>query len=512
MMAATFDPQQGTTLQMLLQGLTQQHFADCYIAGLTLDSRRVAAGDLFVATSGVNDHGLDFIESAIAGGAVAVVCESDPQWSVSRIEKLAVEITIPLILIPKLKQRVSLIAGRFYDQPSEKLTLIGVTGTNGKSTVCQLLAQALDSEKRRCAVIGTVGNGFPGALETTTHTTPDPISLQKLLADFLADGAATVVMEVSSHALSQYRAAALNFNVALLTNLSRDHLDYHPDMSAYAAAKQALFEMPNLECSVLNYDDAFGRELFKSNNENQQVVLYTLDAVRELPQGVAGWVRVGNIVQSVAGMQLNISTHLGDTVLTTSLLGRFNAANLAAVLALLLQQGWSLDRACKTLGGTATIPGRMECFGGGLQPLVVVDYAHTPDALEQVLNALRPHCEGQLIALFGCGGDRDQGKRSLMGEVSSRLSDKSILTDDNPRSEEGAEIIASIKSAIPSQHAVVVERNRAIAISHAIATATAGDIILVAGKGHETTQQVGDLKLPFSDQEQVSTALKESGR
>jgi len=513
MMAVALDPQQqGVSLQLLLRGMSQGPITNCYITGLTLDSRHVAAGDLFVATSGVSGHGLDFIDEALAHGAVAIVCESDLNWTESRIQKLTVEITAPLIIIPNLKRKVSLIAGRYYDQPSEKMSLIGVTGTNGKSTVCQLLAQALDGKKARCAVIGTLGNGFPDMLQPATHTTPDPISLQSLLATFFADGAECVAMEVSSHALSQHRVAALHFNVALLTNLSRDHLDYHQGMAAYAAAKQALFEMPNLDCAILNFDDAFGRKLAESLKGRHQIVLYTLDANRVLPKGVAGWVCVGNIKQTVTGMQLEISTHLGGLRLTTSLLGRFNAANLAAVLAVLLQQGWPLDKASDVLANLETVSGRMERFGGGQRPLVVVDYAHTPDALEQALKALRPHCEGRLICLFGCGGDRDQGKRPLMGAIASRLSDQIVLTDDNPRSEEGAAIIESIKAAIAPHHAVVVERNRAEAITQAVAKASAGDIILVAGKGHETTQQIGDLKLPFSDREHVANALNEIGR
>ncbi|MCF6280930.1 MAG: UDP-N-acetylmuramoyl-L-alanyl-D-glutamate--2,6-diaminopimelate ligase [Candidatus Polarisedimenticolaceae bacterium] len=508
-MTVALDQQQGCSLQMLLHGIGQEALPHCYVAGLTLDSRQVTAGDLFVATSGVAGHGLNFIDDALAHGAAAVICESDQNWPESRIKKLAAEITTPLIVVAQLKQQVSLIAGRFYAQPSESLSLIGVTGTNGKSTVCQLLAQVLDGEKSRCAVIGTLGNGFPGALQPSTHTTPDPISLQRLLAEYLADDAATVVMEVSSHALSQWRAAALHFNAALLTNLSRDHLDYHPDMAAYAAAKQRLFEMPNLDCALLNYDDAFGRELISTLKGDLPVVLYTLDPAVVPPADISGWVRVDSIEQSVAGMQLQISTHLGVVALTSALLGRFNAANLAAVLALLLQRGWRLEKAAKALSKVATIPGRMERYGGGQQPLVVVDYAHTPDALEQALLALRPHCDGRLICLFGCGGDRDRGKRSLMGAVASRLSDQIILTDDNPRSEDGAEIIREIRSAIAPQHPVIVERNRASAISQAIAMASAGDLILVAGKGHETSQQIGDLTLPFSDREQVASLLQE---
>lgn len=512
MMAVALDSQQGTSLQQLLQGMNPLPMVHCRITGLTLDSRQVAVGDLFVATSGVSGHGLDFIDEALARGAAAIVCESDLNWTESRIKKLALEITTPLITVPNLKQKVSRIAGHFYDHPSEKVSLIGVTGTNGKSTICQLLAQALDSKKARCAVIGTLGNGYPGALQPATHTTPEPISLQSLLAAFSADGAARVAMEVSSHALSQHRAAALHFNVALLTNLSRDHLDYHPDMAAYAAAKQSLFEMPNLDCAILNFDDAFGRKLAESLEGKHQIMLYSLDANRVLPKGIAGWVRVENIKQTITGMELEISTHLGRSRLTTPLLGRFNAANLAAVLAVLLQQGWSLDKAADVLANLETVLGRMERFGGGQRPLVVVDYAHTPDALEQALKALRPHCKGRLICLFGCGGDRDQGKRPLMGKVASRLSDQIILTDDNPRSEEGAVIIESIKAAIAPHHTVVVERNRAEAITQAITMASAGDIILVAGKGHETTQQIGDLKRPFSDREQVANALNEMER
>lgn len=501
--------QSGCSLKTLLHGMTQQIVPGCQVTGLTQDSRQVRAGDLFVATSGIISHGLDFVDDALSGGAVAILCESDAEWSEPKIEMLSKQITIPLLLIPELKQQVSQIAGRFYGQPSEALSLIGVTGTNGKSTICQLLAQVLDSETERCAVIGTLGNGFPDALQPTIHTTPDPISLQRLLAEYRAEGATTVAMEVSSHALSQWRAAALHFNVALLTNLSRDHLDYHQNMAGYAAAKQRLFEQAGLDCAVLNFDDAFGRELITALGATLQVVIYSLDPAMSPPEGITGWVRVDRIEQSAEGIRLQLSTHLGTAEMASPLFGRFNAANLAAALVLLLQRGWGVEKAVTALTRVTTIPGRMEHFGGGNLPLVVVDYAHTPDALEQALQALRPHSDGKLICLFGCGGDRDRGKRPLMGEVAARLSDRLVLTDDNPRSEDGGEIIDMIKSAIPQQTPVVVDRNRGRAIAQAIAMARSGDLILVAGKGHETTQQIGDLKLPFSDREQVAKLLHE---
>lgn len=504
------DLQQECRLSRLLAGLVES-VPECRISGMTLDSRAVRPGDLFIACSGVTGHGLDFVGDAATNGAVAIICETDAAWDEPRLQRLAQQLAIPLITVAGLKRQVSRIAGRFYHHPSEKLTVIGVTGTNGKSTVCQMLAQMLDLEKGRCAVIGTLGNGFPDALQPSTHTTPDPISLQCMLAGFQQQGAAAVAMEISSHALSQWRAAAVHFNFALLTNLSRDHLDYHQDMEDYAAAKQRLFEMPDLDCAVLNYDDSFGREVLQSLSPDLPIVLYSLDAAMQPPERAAGWVRVDQIKQNLNGMQLQLTTHLGSTELKSPLLGRFNAANLMAVLALLLQHGWSLQRVVERLAQVSTVPGRMERFGGEKQPLVVVDYAHTPDALEQVLQALRPHCGGRLICLFGCGGDRDRGKRPLMGEVAARLSDQLVLTDDNPRGEDGGRIIDEIKAAVPGQTSVLVERNRAHAIRQAIAMAKPDDLVLIAGKGHETTQLVGDLKLPFSDREQVAKVLSEMG-
>lgn len=480
------------------------------IAALTMDSRQVMSGSLFLACPGVAGHGLDFVEQAVAQGAVAVVCEPGASWDEARIERLSDECTIPVILLPGLRREISRIAGRFYGHPSDHMDVIGVTGTNGKSTVSHALAQVLNTEQR-CGLVGTLGNGFPDQLEQGTHTTPDPVSLQGLLADLLAQGAVAVAMEVSSHALSQFRTAAVNFNLALLTNLSRDHLDYHRDMADYAAAKQRLFEMPGLECAVLNYDDAFGREVLAGLPARVQAVIYTLDPKLTPPDGVAGWVCARKIEQSLTGMRIRFDSCWGNGELTTALLGRFNAANLMAVLAVLLQRGWDLPKALSHLAQVRTVPGRMERFGAKDQPLVVVDYAHTPDALEQVLLALRGHCSGRLICLFGCGGDRDKGKRPLMGQVASRLADQLVVTDDNPRSEDGGRIIEEILQGVPKGFPVFTVRNRAQAIEQAIALAKPGDLVLVAGKGHETTQQAGDLTLPFSDREQVARVLSQWG-
>jgi UDP-N-acetylmuramoyl-L-alanyl-D-glutamate--2,6-diaminopimelate ligase len=314
-------------------------------------------------------------------------------------------------------------------------------------------------------------------------------------------------MEVSSHALDQGRAAAVAFDCAIFTNLSRDHFDYHQTLENYANAKQRLFQMPGLKSVVLNLDDAFGRTLLESSTKGAKRLGYSLEAAAELPAGLDGWVRALSIDPTPQGMRIKVSTHLGEATLETKLIGRFNAANILAVLLVLLQRDWSLQRSVDVLSSLHTVPGRMELLGGGEKPSVVVDYAHTPDALEKALLALRTHSSGSLSVVFGCGGDRDRGKRPLMGELAERLADRVILTDDNPRSELSREIIQQILSGIKAPERVLVESDRSRAIFTAIANAAAGDLVLVAGKGHEDYQLVGDEVLHFDDREQVGIAL-----
>ncbi len=507
MMAAQLTHRQWYLSTLLSNRVRVKPSQDPVISSISLDSRTVVPGGLFLACAGDRHHGLDFVFQVLEQGAAAILCEPGGDWPQTQIDALATEIAVPLLSMEGLSQQVSQLAARFYGEPGRDMKIIGITGTNGKTSCSQFLAEALQASMP-CGIVGTLGNGFPGVLQAGRHTTPEPVELQSILADLRGQGAQAVAMEVSSHALDQGRAAAVQFDCAVLTNLSRDHLDFHGDMAGYAAAKQRLFEYPGLRCAVLNLDDPFGWALLKTLPETVQVVAYGLSRPdRPLPSRIKGWVWSSEIASTQQGMHIQLESSWGAGALDSKLLGRFNVSNLLAVLAVLLEQGMPMASALQQLSKVNTVPGRMERFGGGDQPLVVVDYAHTPDALEQAITALQPHTSGRLICLFGCGGDRDQGKRPLMGAIAERLCDGVTLTDDNPRSEDGDQTINGILSGMRHPDVIQVQRNRAEAINSAIAEATAGDLVLVSGKGHETTQLCGDLVLYFSDREQVQKAL-----
>ncbi len=462
---------------------------------MTSDSRQVGAGDLFVAYPGESADGRDYIEQAIARAAAAVLWEREQgRW--------ADEWHVPNIGVSGLRGQVSEIAGEFYGHPSQRLWMIGVTGTNGKTSCSHWLAQCLTKLQRKAAVIGTLGNGFPSALSEAINTTPDPIVLQARLAEYLQQGAAAVAMEVSSHGLAQGRVNGIKFDVAVLTNLSRDHLDYHGSMELYAAAKAQLFDWPQLACTVLNADDAFGAQLAREQvAKGRRVLTYGIEN---------GDVTSTALRLDEAGVKMSIASPWGAVQVSAPVLGRFNAYNALAVLAALLASDVPLNAAAAALREIRAVPGRMQQLGGGEQPLVVVDYAHTPDALEKVLASLREQCRGRLLCVFGCGGNRDKGKRPLMGEVVSRLADSAIVTSDNPRHEEPRAIIGEIVSGMAGNYRI--EEDRAAAIDNAIREARPGDIVLLAGKGHEAYQQIGDNKLPFSDSEVAQRVLDSLGR
>jgi len=460
--------------------------------GITADSRKVQIGSLFLAYPGEHTDGRNFISQAISQGAAAVLWERDgfawnPEW---RVVNLAVD---------GLRATTGFIADSFYGQPSKQLWMIGVTGTNGKTSCSHWLAQALNHLGRKTAVIGTLGNGFPNGLSAAINTTPDPILLHGVLADYRKQGAGAVVMEVSSHGLDQGRVNGVHFDIALFTNLSRDHLDYHGDMATYGAAKKKLFDWNGLGCAVLNSDDAFGKEIAESLvKQGKRVVTYGLSS---------GEVRGSELRFSEQGLSMLVSTFYGQASLQASLLGRFNAYNLLAVLATLLASEISLEQAIEAIAQIKPVAGRMQQLGGGKQPLVVIDYAHTPDALEKVLLALREQTKGKLHCVFGCGGDRDQGKRPLMGTVASRLADAVIVTSDNPRNEKPEAITSAIVAGMDGDYQI--EPDRATAIACAINAAKPGDVVLIAGKGHEDYQEIAGMQHPFSDQQVVKQALQQ---
>ena len=466
------------------------------VTQLVSDSRKAAPGTVFAAYPGEVRDGRDFVTQAVAHSVDGVLWEADHyQWDPA--------LTIPNAGVTQLKHRIGEIAAHVYGEPSRAMRMIGVTGTNGKTSVAHWIAQSFAMLGQKVAIIGTIGNGFPsvgarpGALTPALNTTPDAIELQQRLAGYRQQGAVGCAMEVSSHGLEQGRVNGTAFHIAVLTNLTRDHLDYHGNMDNYANAKARLFSWPGLDWAVLNLDDAFGQRL-ESEVRSSQVAGYGFHR---------GSVIGGKLRLSQQGLDFDVHTDWGKAELSVPLLGRFNAANALATLTTLLVSGVALDAACGALTHIAPPPGRMQTLGGGAHPLVVVDYAHTPDALEKVLATLRELVVGgRLICVFGCGGNRDAGKRPLMGQVAAAGADDVWLTSDNPRNEHPQQIIEDILAGSGAKSHV--EPDRARAIFEAIGGAHQGDVVLIAGKGHEDYQEIAGERLPFSDVAVARKALE----
>jgi UDP-N-acetylmuramoyl-L-alanyl-D-glutamate--2,6-diaminopimelate ligase len=472
-------------LASALQGIAS--CAPLSVTHLRLDSRSVEPGDAFVAVAGRSSHGLRHVSSALARGAVAIL--HDP--SEGPIENMGEHACA--VPVAALAARLGEIADRAYGSPSKQLEVVGITGTNGKTTCAWLYALCRDPN---AAYLGTLGAGRPPHVDATTHTTADVFSVHRYLAGFVAAGARHVGMEVSSHALDQDRIAGVTIAAAAFTNLTRDHLDYHGTMEAYGEAKERLFIGRELRHAIINVDDGFGARLASRLSDTVQV--WAVSAEGKKPtQG--NYVSATRIETTPNGLRIDGESHLGPFELSTRLVGRFNAENALIVLALLLASGVSLSDATTRLGAVAAPPGRMETFSVPNGPLVVVDYAHTPDALEKALSALRAHVRGELYCVFGCGGDRDGGKRPLMGQIAGAHADHIVVTDDNPRTEDPDQIVAMILAGISKSLPVLVERDRAVAIRSTVARAKAGDVVLVAGKGHEDYQIYGSASNYFSD-------------
>jgi len=493
----------GYPLSALLRNLVEVPIAaEVYVNGLATHSGKVRKGDLFIAPVPGSSGGISYLNEAVKAGACAVVAETgtlpDPCLC-----------PVPLYRIRNLYTKIGIIADRFYRHPSSAMTVIGVTGTNGKTTVSHLLAESLtESGKGVCGLIGTLGYGTIDNLLPGPNTTPEPVVLQGLLAGMRERNIRQVVMEVSSHGLDQHRTTGVEFDLAILTNLSRDHLDYHMNTENYAAAKRRLFTDYQIDQAVLNLDDVFGNSLFATLKA--EVVGYTLNPLVAGEQQGKRPVVAGTITASGKGkMHVEVDSPWGRTTLASPLLGRFNAYNMLASLSALCLLGHPLELAASRLSLCRSIPGRMEYFGGDRQPLVVIDYAHTPDALGQALETLKDTCHGKIHCVFGCGGERDQGKRALMGAVAERYADSIILTSDNPRSENPDLIIREILAGIKNSATVTIEPDRKTAIAGAIQAAAPGDVVLIAGKGHETCQEIAGKRLPFSDQQIVRTLLED---
>lgn len=482
---------------------------------LCADSRAVAPGDVFVAYPGERADGRRFIADAVARGAAGVLWER-------RDHADADAIAVPNVSVDGLQALSGWIAHLVYGRPSEQLRAVGVTGTNGKTTVSQWIAQAFALLGKPCAVIGTLGSGLlepgggglvTGQLEESPNTTPDAITLQRLLAEYRKLGAQAAAMEVSSIGLHQGRANGMRFSVAVLTNLTRDHLEYHGSMQAYGAAKEQLFATPGLKAAVLNLDDALGRKIARGlAGSGIRVIGYALhaDAVMTEASAADEMLTAEGIAAAPRGLRFTAVSRLGRAEILAPVVGSFNVSNLLAVLGALLASDVPLEQAAAVLQRLTFPTGRMQALGGDGQPLIVIDYAHTPDALEKALMALRETAVvrgRRLVCVFGCGGNRDPGKRPLMGEVAARLADAVILTSDNPRDEDPQAIIADIARGATDAPSVRVIMDRAEAIRTAIAEADTRDVVLIAGKGHETYQEIVGRRLPFSDVECAAAAL-----
>ncbi|OOF13031.1 MULTISPECIES: UDP-N-acetylmuramoyl-L-alanyl-D-glutamate--2,6-diaminopimelate ligase [unclassified Salinivibrio] len=466
---------------------------------LTLDSRQVTSGDVFVAIAGHQVDGRRFIPAAIEAGAVAIVQQADDAMA-----RLDWHHEVPVISLPDLPTMLSALAARFYHDPQQRIGLIGVTGTNGKTTVSQLIAQWLDALNAPTAVMGTTGNGFIGRLQAAENTTGDAISIQAQLATFADQGAKHVAMEVSSHGLVQGRVASLAFDAAVFTNLSHDHLDYHGTLAAYAEAKKQLFSLGN-PLKVINADDKVGRQWLREWPEAIAVALHA----DSLQHHVGPYVRATQIDFATDGVRVMVETSWGQGELNAALVGDFNVSNLLVSLATLLGLGYSLDALLATSDQLNAVIGRMEVFLAPDKPTMVVDYAHTPDALEKALIALRRHCRGKLWCVFGCGGDRDTRKRPVMARIAEQYADQAVLTNDNPRSEAPNAITDDMLAGMQAPDNAWVEHDRARALSRVMQAAKADDIVLVAGKGHEDYQVLADGKVHYSDRETVAALLKE---
>ncbi len=464
------------------------------VCGMSADSRALKQGDVFVALAGATTHGLKFAEHARDVGVAAILFETPaPEGFVETPDTIAV---------PELRKKCGLIASRFYARPSEKLLMVGVTGTNGKTSTVQLIAQALSLNGIVAGTIGTLGAGLYGTLVEGERTTPDVIAVHALLADMQAAGASHVAMEVSSHALDQGRVDAVSFNVAVFTNLTRDHLDYHGTMEAYGDAKAKLFSWPTLSVAVVNFDDPHSESLIRKLSGDVTLVLLSSRG------HAAANLQAKHVSLNASGISFDLCR--GETALPvhSSLLGRFNVDNFLAVAGSLLALDWSLEKIADVLPKLSPVGGRMSRVGGeNGKPLVVVDYAHTPDALEQALENLRLHTEGKLICVFGCGGDRDKGKRPEMAAIAERGANIVIVTDDNPRTENGDDIVRDIEAGFTNVSRVTVQRDRAKAIAEAIANAGSTDVVLIAGKGHESYQEINGIKTPFDDLVQARLCL-----
>lgn len=493
-MMAAMQQNNSITLQALLDGIVDVALdAIIEVKRLVLDSRQIQAGDVFIALPGRTVDGRQFIDKAIEQGACAVLWECEQgtvpipiAWRQQGTRR------VPVIAIEDLTHKVGVFADRYYQGPSKSLRVVGITGTNGKTSCSQFIAQAIDPVSH-CAVIGTTGWGFLNKLNTSTHTTPDAIRCHQWLADLKHSGAQAVAMEVSSHALDQGRVVGVHFDVAVFTNLTHDHLDYHGDMENYGRAKQKLFLLDMTAHHVINVDDPFGRQLAEQSPPGKACIRYGLNP------DIKTDVTAQHIIQTELGMKFELVTPVGRGQVQSRIYGRFNIYNLLATAGVMLALGYKLEDIINRLTIIQSVAGRLQVITAAALPVFVIDYAHTPDALENVLLAIKSHFHGRIWCVMGCGGDRDKQKRPKMAAIAEQHAYKVVMTNDNPRSEAPEAIVQDMLAGMSDANKAVVEFDREAAIRYAATHATQGDIVLIAGKGHEDYQIIGERKLPFSD-------------
>ena len=485
----------GVSLSMLLRDIVAvPAVAERHIEDLTLDSREVRPGSCFIALAGHQDDGGRYAAQAIARGAIAVLSERP-------LDDLRLD--IPVLHSPHLRQYLGALANRFFDTPSAALKLCAVTGTNGKTTVAHLLAQAVVQIGDASGYIGTLGAGALGQLAPLANTTPDIITINRWLASCRARDCTVVALEASSHALAQQRLDGLVISAGAFTNLGHDHLDYHVDIAHYGSAKRRLFAQPALNAAVVNIDDAFGAELTHSLASN--LAVWTCSS-----RAASARLRADNIVVVPTGMQFTLEIDGWRRHIASRLVGRFNVDNLLVVCGLLLAAGYSRETIVRVLPGLCGVTGRADECGQTVDGArIFVDYAHTPDSLAAILATLRALAPRRIVVVFGCGGDRDRSKRPMMGAIAERDAECLIITADNPRNESATEIAAEICAGMRMPSAATVIIDRGLAIRTALAQAAEGDFVLIAGKGHERTQECGGQITPFSDHDEIARALHE---
>jgi UDP-N-acetylmuramoyl-L-alanyl-D-glutamate--2,6-diaminopimelate ligase len=500
-MQSRSDNKRGKDLRALLAGSAVAVPADVAIVDLTLDSRHVQFGGAFIALPGTRTHGIGFAAQAVNAGARAILWEPTAGVVAPRVPD-----SVLLLAVPNLTAVLGTIADRFFNSPSQAVRTVGVTGTNGKTTTAHVIATASQLLGTATAYAGTIGFGRVDALQSVTHTTPDSITVHRQLAELREAGVRCLAMEVSSHALDQHRVDGVRFDTAVFTNLTRDHLDYHGSFESYAAAKAKLFSWPQLKHAVINADDQFGRTLLGSSTPTADLTSYSRSPAVSDPR--RRHLFATRAVAGATGLDITVDGSWGVATLHSRFIGDFNVENLLAALGTLL--GWNVPfhDALAALERCSPPPGRMETLVATGKPLAIVDYAHTPDALEKLLGAARRHTTGKLICIFGCGGDRDPGKRPIMAAAAERLADVTIVTDDNPRTEDGDAIVADIVKGFAAPARALIERDRAKAIAQGIALGKPGDVVVIAGKGHEDYQIVGAERRRFSDREVARAALE----